>query len=688
MMGTRGHGTGLRINVGAALLLSLLMTAGAPDAPVADAAERGDVEQVRDLLRRGADVNAAQGDGMSALHWAATMGRADIADVLLYAGADPGSTTRMGAYTALHLASKAGHVEVIDRLLKGRARAEAETSTGVRALHFAAGSGRADAVAALIRHGAAIDARAGSAELTPLMWATASNRIEAMTTLLDAGSDAALTSAVVDYVAISERDRPMRQLRRQLVTAQRLVEAGPQEPAEEAEPEARAERATRAERPTRREGRGQREEPTEGGAKSETEEESSEEGAAAVTEEEPTEEGAESETVEEPAEEGELAEGGFEEGESEETGENAAEDEESSAEDEPADEEENDEAEDEGEETEETPERALSYNDLVGLEGGFTALHYASRDGYVEAAHLLLARGGDINQGTADGTSPLLMATINGNFDLAMSFLEMGADPNQVAEDGAAPLFTALNRRWGPKAAYPQPSAFRQQQTDYLYLMAALLDAGADVNHRTGRHIWYTSFNFDQLRVKFAGATAFWRAAYATDVEAIKFLIEAGADPDIPTRKVPARSFGFGGPSVTPEEDPSGLEPVPTGGPAVWPIHAASGVGYGEGFAANSHSHAPESWLATVEYLVELGADVNARDQNGYSTVHHAAARGDNELILYLVAQGADVSSLSRRGETTVDMANGPRQRVQPFPQTIALLEGLGAKNNHNCQSC
>ena len=330
-------------------------------------------------------------------------------------------------------------------------------------------------------------------------------------------------------------------------------------------------------------------------------------------------------------------------------------------------------------------ERPLGYNDLVGLEGGFAALHYAARDGRVEAARLLLQHGADVNQGTAgDGTTPLLMATINGNFDLAMEFLAIGADPNVVAEDGAAPLFTVLNRRWGPKAAFPQPSAFTQQETDYLDLMSALIDAGADVNHRTGRHIWYTSFNFDQLGVSFAGATPFWRAAYATDVAAMQLLIAAGADPDVATRKVPSRRFG---PAST--EDESGLEPVPTGGPAVWPIHAASGVGYGEGFAANSHSHAPESWLSSVRYLVEeLGADVNARDLNGYSPVHHAAARGDNELIEYLVSRGADVTFVSRRGETTVDMANGPRQRVQPFPETIALLESLGAINNHNCQSC
>ena len=84
----------------------------------------------------------------------------------------------------------------------------------------------------------------------------------------------------------------------------------------------------------------------------------------------------------------------------------------------------------------------------------------------------------------------------------------------------------------------------------------------------------------------------------------------------------------------------------------------------------------------------ELGADPNARDHGGYTPVHHAAGRGDNEMILYLVEQGADVTAVSRQGQTTADMANGPLQRIQPFPETIALLESLGAKNNHNCVSC
>jgi hypothetical protein len=226
-----------------------------------------------------------------------------------------------------------------------------------------------------------------------------------------------------------------------------------------------------------------------------------------------------------------------------------------------------------------------------------------------------------------------------------------------------------------------------QQTVGYLELAEALLEAGADPNARLRKSLWYTTYNRDLLGVDRTGATPFWLAAYTLDVPAMRLLLQYGADPNIWTSKVPER-YEEGGPEFT-GPDRSGLPPIPWNGPAVAPIHAASGVGYGLGFAGNTHRHVPDGWLAAVRFVVEdLGADVNARDHHGYTPLHHAASRGDNELIRYLVSKGADVMAVSRSGQTTVDMANGPVQRVQPFPETIALLESLGARNNHRCVSC
>jgi ankyrin repeat protein len=330
----------------------------------------------------------------------------------------------------------------------------------------------------------------------------------------------------------------------------------------------------------------------------------------------------------------------------------------------------------------------LGYGDLVGGHGGLTALHHAIRQGHTETALALLDAGADLNLVSGgDETSPLLMATINGHFDMAAELVALGADVNLPSHAGVAPLIAAINVYWAPKALYPQPKAYEQQNLSYLDFMELLLDAGADPNARVSKHIWYMSYNFDLLGINMDGATAFWRAAYATDVQAMKLLVAHGADHTIPTRKTASRRFRRN--VVDVEEDPSGLEPIPVGGPGVYPIHAASGVGYGQNFAANSHRYVPNGWIPAVKYLIEeLGVEVDERDSDGYSAVHHAAARGDTELILYLVEKGADVTLISRRGQSTADMANGPQSRVQPFPEALELLVSLGATNNNNCRSC
>ncbi len=574
----------------ALLCVMVLSGAAAPSSPVADAAMRRDVATLRASLAAGAEVNAAHGDGMTGLHWAARNGDAEAARVLLDAGADPEAVTRVGRHTPLHVASTFGGASVVGSLLEAGSDANATTTTGATPLHFAATSGSAEAVALLLDHGADVNAREPRWGQTPLMFAAAGGRVDAIRALLEWSADPRVTAKVVDIAAREEADKAENKAREARIAALRGTES------ESDETESGADKTPR------------------------------------LTQEE----------REAAAEEADL---------------------------------------------QEEPE-PLGYARLVGTHGGLTALLLAAREGHADAVLALLEGGADLDEvSAADGTTPLLIATINGHFDLAMMLLERGASVTAANAAGGTPLYAAVNTHWIPKSRHPQPTDSQQQRVNHLELMMALIEAGADPNARLSKSLWFTTFNTDQLGVDRTGATPFWRAAYALDIPAMRLLLTHGADPALPTTRVPERRFRTG--LGDDDTDYSGLPPVPFGGPAVHPIHAASGVGYGQGFAANSHRHVPDGWLPAMKFLVEeLGADVNARDHNGYTAVHHAAARGDNALIQYLVEKGADVTAVSRQGITTVDIANGPVQRTQPFPETIVLLESLGAKNNHNCVSC
>src|SRR5687768_11971626 len=98
------------------LAISILSLITGP-APVADAAMKGDLVTVRVLIGRGADVNAAQGDGMTALHWAAERGDSAMMAVLLRAKANVRAVTRIGNYTPLHVAAKTGDPRAVRALL-------------------------------------------------------------------------------------------------------------------------------------------------------------------------------------------------------------------------------------------------------------------------------------------------------------------------------------------------------------------------------------------------------------------------------------------------------------------------------------------------------------------------------------------------------------------------------------------
>ena len=112
-----------------------------------------------------------------------------------------------------------------------------------------------------------------------------------------------------------------------------------------------------------------------------------------------------------------------------------------------------------------------------------------------------------------------------------------------------SPLYAVLNVQWAPIAAYPQPRAHLQQSRGYLDVMKLLLDKGADPNARVRRKVWYSGYNFDQSGVDEAGATAFWRAAYAADVAAMKLLVSVRRRPVAADHEavLAARPRGSGG---------------------------------------------------------------------------------------------------------------------------------------------
>ena len=144
--------------VGVSLCALLTWAATPPDAPVAEAAMRGDAAEVRALIEMGTDVNMALGDGMTALHWSAERGDNDITALLLSAGARVESTTRLGAYRPLHLAAKGGHTSVVRALLEADAIPNPGTTTGgVTPLHLAATSGSPSSAAVLIEYGADVN---------------------------------------------------------------------------------------------------------------------------------------------------------------------------------------------------------------------------------------------------------------------------------------------------------------------------------------------------------------------------------------------------------------------------------------------------------------------------------------------------------------------------------------------------
>lgn len=618
-----------RLSLGFVVAIALSMaavSASSADLRIVDAAAAGNLVSVRALIKAGADVNAAQGDGMTALHWAAMKDDAAMTQMLVAAGASPKAVTRLGDYTPIFFAAKNGNAAITRALLTAGADAKAATTLGLTPLMVAAAAGNPETITLLIDKGADVNAVEKITSETPLMFAAANNRPDAIKVLVARGADIKAASKLVDIVKQQAAARaaggggrgggaaaggrggaPAPPVLIDAATIALVAQAG-----------ALPSDLKALQNPG----------PTAGG----------------------------SQAVGQGGRQGQAGQGGGQGGGGQAAGDDST----------------------------------LAPVDFMG---GLTPLLFAARQGHIEAVTALVAAGADVNQvNPGDKSSPMLVATVNGNFDVAMYFLQHGGDPNLASTANATPLYAALNVQWAPHAFYPQPSP-AQQKTSHLELMDALLTAGAKPNLRLVKKLWYTGYNFDQSGVDAKGTTAFWRAVQAGDLPAMKLLIAHGADPSIasiatnvrlPNGRTSADATTPPFASATPPAAPAA--PVP---PAEVPGANALLMASGAGFDGNFQVLSPLGFMPALKYLVEeLHMNINALDAKGYSAVHYAAFRGDNEMIKYLVSKGADPKVVAKDGMTTVDYANGPVQRLQPFPETIKLLESMGAVNNHKCKSC
>ena len=613
----------------AAAFAVVVLSGAALSAPaLLDATRRGDVEAVRTLLTDGADPNEALGDGLTALHVAAQEGRLEIARILIQAGADVAAKTRLGGYTPLHLASGAAHVALVRSLIEaGADPAAATTTTGVTPLHLGAKALHGEEVArVLLESGAPVDAREASAGQTPLIFAAAFGRAPSVRELLGRGADPTIATEVVDVL---ERVAIDREAKERLQEASAEIRRSSTEGTDRPLTAAEAQAVIAAQREFLR----------------------SESAIGALLEDfSPSDLYVRRYYLQRGTPDDPMPLGAP------------------------------------------TAVRELKIDvppfieTLVGKTGGMTALHHAARAGEAETAEILLEGGADIDQRSADGTSPLVLATLNGQFDIAMMLVERGANPNLATRtDGVSALIAVLQTQWANLYTdHPQPRAHDLQQTEYIDLLRALLEAGADPDMRLKTHLYnweYGSGAGSKLGLDLTGATPFWRAAFAQDVEAMKLLVAYGADPMIPTAW-PAPGMRGGRQQDGRLYEDSGLPVMPEGTPNMYPIHAASGGGY-MGIGAFAVNNVPNNFVNAVKYLhEEQGVNINLPDSWGYTPLHYASARGGNALIEYLVSEGADVTAVTRLGQSTADMARGGQGGYftrTAYPETVELLQSLGS---------
>ena len=272
--------------------------------------------------------------------------------------------------------------------------------------------------------------------------------------------------------------------------------------------------------------------------------------------------------------------------------------------------------------------------------GGFTALLFAVRGGHTDCAKTLLAAGANVNDTLPNGASALMLAIMNAHYELAAVLLDKGADPNADGT-GFAPLDQLIWSR-NPNRHFNLPPALPTGNLDSLNLAKALIAHGANVNARMTkepRDGWRNWMN----RI---GATPFVLAAKAADPAFMRLLLDHGADPTLESKDHTTA------------------------------LMAAAGIGFWQAESPGSEGEA----LDAVNLTLQLGANVRAANDEGFTALHGAAVRGANSIVQLLVDKGAQLDAKTKKeGWTPLAITDGVfiANTYKAQPHTAALLRKL-----------
>lgn len=260
--------------------------------------------------------------------------------------------------------------------------------------------------------------------------------------------------------------------------------------------------------------------------------------------------------------------------------------------------------------------------------GGMSPLLFAAREDCLACIKPLLAAGANINITTQKGLSPLLIAIINGHYDVAYALVEAGANVNLNDDTNRSPLYAAVDFNIMRESNRPSPDVFTNEHTAFD-LIQLLITKGANVNVRLSKPPPFRlklDRGTDSMII--AGTTPFLRAAKSADIQAMKYLLEHGADARLATSN------------------------------DINPLMTAANLATKESDTTGRYKTQAQI-IEAIQLCLDQGLDVNAKAKDGRTAIWGAATFGLTDVVKFLRSKGATVNYKDSKGLMPIDAAMG-----------------------------